>query len=594
MIPRAPATLLATNSRPAAPAAVASRAISGAAPMADDAPRPRAAAPAQPVAKVVEQLREDRHLPRQARRHALRDRAALRHDRRQDQEPEPAALEPDHAGHAAEDRLGQLSRLLDDDRSAEICATLRARERVAVRLRTSPARLRTAYFRPTILHCACALHLPHRRCSPACGPPPSSGSKPASCRSKSTSRSACRRSRWSGLPDASVRESRDRVRSAIRNSGFEFPPHRITVNLAPADIRKAGSSFDLPIALGVLAAAGHITRRDIADVLLLGELSLDGGIQTARGVLPIAAAARRHRCHALLLPHPNSSEAAVVEGLELYPVRSLAEAVAALNDPVAFRASPAAVPPAAPPTVARLRRRLRRRPRAGAGAARARDRRRRRPQRADGRTARRRQDDDGAARRDHPAAADVRRGARGDVDPLRRRTPADRHAAAGRAAVPRAASHDLGRGARRRRAASAARRDQPRAPRRALPRRDAGVQPARARSAAPAARRGLGADRAGGAHGGLPRAVHADRRDEPVPVRVPRRPGARLPVLAAAGRALRVAPVRAAARSARPDRAGRRASRRASCRTPGPANRPKRFARASAPRAAVRWRATGG
>jgi magnesium chelatase family protein len=156
-----------------------------------------------------------------------------------------------------------------------------------------------------------------------------------------------------GLPDASVRESRDRVRSAIRNSGFEFPPHRVTVNLAPADIRKAGSLFDLPIALGVLAAAGHITRRDIAGVLLLGELSLDGGIQTARGVLPIAVAARRHRCDGLLLPYPNSSEAAVVEGLELYPVRSLAEAVAALNDPVAFRSSPAAIVPAAPNDVAR-------------------------------------------------------------------------------------------------------------------------------------------------------------------------------------------------------------------------------------------------
>jgi magnesium chelatase family protein len=152
-----------------------------------------------------------------------------------------------------------------------------------------------------------------------------------------------------GLPDASVRESRDRVRSAIRNSGFEFPPHRVTVNLAPADIRKAGSSFDLPIALCVLAAAGHITRRDIAGILLLGELSLDGGIQPARGVLPIAAAASRHHCHALLLPHPNRSEAAVVEGLQLYPVRSLAEAVVALNDPDAFRASTAtdvAVPPA--------------------------------------------------------------------------------------------------------------------------------------------------------------------------------------------------------------------------------------------------------
>src|SRR5918995_2221269 len=142
-----------------------------------------------------------------------------------------------------------------------------------------------------------------------------------------------------GLPDASVRESRDRVRSAIRNSGFEFPQHRITVNLAPADIRKAGSSFDLPIALGVLAASGSVRRRDVDDVLLLGELSLDGGIHAARGVLPIAAAARRRRFRALLLPRPNRSEAAVVEGLELYAVRSLREAVGALNDPAAFTAA---------------------------------------------------------------------------------------------------------------------------------------------------------------------------------------------------------------------------------------------------------------
>lgn len=145
-----------------------------------------------------------------------------------------------------------------------------------------------------------------------------------------------------GLPDASVRESRDRVRSAIRNSGFEFPPHRVTVNLAPADVRKAGSSFDLPIALAVLAAAGQIARRDIADVLLVGELSLDGGIQAARGVLPVAAAARRDRYRGLLLPHSNRAEAAVVEGLELYPVRSLVEAVSALNDPAGFTPAPAA------------------------------------------------------------------------------------------------------------------------------------------------------------------------------------------------------------------------------------------------------------
>ena len=96
-----------------------------------------------------------------------------------------------------------------------------------------------------------------------------------------------------GLPDASVRESRDRVKSAIRNSGFEFPAHRITVNLAPADVRKAGTAFDLPIALGILAAQGIVERREIADVIVLGELSLDGTLQPARGVLPIAAAARR-------------------------------------------------------------------------------------------------------------------------------------------------------------------------------------------------------------------------------------------------------------------------------------------------------------
>jgi len=139
-----------------------------------------------------------------------------------------------------------------------------------------------------------------------------------------------------GLPDASVKESRDRVRSAIRNSGFEFPPHRVIVNLSPADIRKAGSAFDLPIALGILAATGLVKRRDIAEILLLGELSLDGAIQPTRGVLPVAAAARRDRLTGLLLPLRNAAEASVVEGLTLLPVRSLAEAVDALNAPETF------------------------------------------------------------------------------------------------------------------------------------------------------------------------------------------------------------------------------------------------------------------
>src|SRR5262245_13190945 len=147
-----------------------------------------------------------------------------------------------------------------------------------------------------------------------------------------------------GLPDASVRESRDGGKSAIRNSGFDFPPHRITVNLAPADVRKAGASFDLPIALGILAASGAIERRDVPDLVLLGELSLDGSIHPTRGVLPIAAAARRDGMAAILLPASNAGEAAVVTGLGVLPVASLAEAVRALNDPAA--AMRAVAPPA--------------------------------------------------------------------------------------------------------------------------------------------------------------------------------------------------------------------------------------------------------
>ena len=152
-----------------------------------------------------------------------------------------------------------------------------------------------------------------------------------------------------GLPDASVRESRDRVRSAIRNSGFEFPPHKITVNLAPADVRKAGASFDLPIALGILAASGVVARRHVADLVLLGELSLDGSIHGTRGVLPIAAAARRDGLAGILLPAANAGEAAIVSGLDVFAVSSLADAVQALNVP----GTVAAHAPATAPVVAR-------------------------------------------------------------------------------------------------------------------------------------------------------------------------------------------------------------------------------------------------
>jgi magnesium chelatase family protein len=158
-----------------------------------------------------------------------------------------------------------------------------------------------------------------------------------------------------GLPDASVRESRERVRLAIRNSGFEYPPHRITVNLSPADVRKAGTSFDLPIALGVLAASGVVERRHIADLVLLGELSLDGSVHTTRGALPIAVAARRDGLAGILLPAGNAAEAAIVAGLDVLAVSSLADAVRALNDGEGFRAAhPTRPAPPAPPALTTL------------------------------------------------------------------------------------------------------------------------------------------------------------------------------------------------------------------------------------------------
>jgi hypothetical protein len=120
-----------------------------------------------------------------------------------------------------------------------------------------------------------------------------------------------------GLPDASVRESRDRVRAAIRNSGFDFPAHRITVNLSPADVRKAGAAFDLPIAVAILAAAGTSPRLDGARIAIVGELSLDGAVLPTRGVLPIAAGLCRLDVPVLMLPAANAPEATLVRGLRV-------------------------------------------------------------------------------------------------------------------------------------------------------------------------------------------------------------------------------------------------------------------------------------
>ncbi|MEI6668766.1 MAG: YifB family Mg chelatase-like AAA ATPase [Acidobacteriota bacterium] len=134
-----------------------------------------------------------------------------------------------------------------------------------------------------------------------------------------------------GLPDTSVRESRDRVRTAIRNSGYPFPDLRVTVNLGPADVPKVGSSFDLPIALGVLAATGVVGSRSIDHTVVIGELSLDGAIQSARGTLPVAIAARKAGCPRVCVPVGNAGEARVVSGIYTQSVATLADAVDALN-----------------------------------------------------------------------------------------------------------------------------------------------------------------------------------------------------------------------------------------------------------------------
>ncbi|MEK6544984.1 MAG: magnesium chelatase domain-containing protein, partial [Nitrospinota bacterium] len=142
-----------------------------------------------------------------------------------------------------------------------------------------------------------------------------------------------------GLPDTAVKESRDRVMAAIKNTGFDFPQKRITVNLAPADIKKEGSSFDLPIAIGILNASGFISsektsgkqERYIKDYIILGELSLDGRVKPIRGALPIAVSAKDNNVSAIILPAENAKEAAVVEGIEVYPVENLPQVVEFLN-----------------------------------------------------------------------------------------------------------------------------------------------------------------------------------------------------------------------------------------------------------------------
>jgi len=134
-----------------------------------------------------------------------------------------------------------------------------------------------------------------------------------------------------GLTDAAVRESRERIRAALKNCGYDIPPTHITINLAPADIKKEGSGFDLPMAMGILGAYGGLNKKEVPDYVLVGELSLDGGVRGVRGTLPIAIAARARKICNLVVPEVNAREAAVVAGVNVFPVRSLIDVVKLLD-----------------------------------------------------------------------------------------------------------------------------------------------------------------------------------------------------------------------------------------------------------------------
>ncbi len=136
-----------------------------------------------------------------------------------------------------------------------------------------------------------------------------------------------------GLPDTAVQESRERVKAALKNAGYSFPTRKIVINLTPADLRKEGPSFDLPISVGIMAASEQVSAELLGDYLFLGEVSLDGSLRPVAGVLPIAAAAQKMGISGLVVPDSNAREAAVVQGLAVYGFKQLSEVADFLNNP---------------------------------------------------------------------------------------------------------------------------------------------------------------------------------------------------------------------------------------------------------------------
>src|SRR5579871_4676732 len=138
-----------------------------------------------------------------------------------------------------------------------------------------------------------------------------------------------------GMPDLAVRESRERIKSALVNSGFGYPNKSVTINLAPANVRKEGAGFDLPMALGILGATGMVGPAD--GYLFVGELSLDGSLRPVRGSLSIAVAAQRNGLRNLVVPADNAAEACVADGIRVFAMRHLGDVVTLLNNPERFQ-----------------------------------------------------------------------------------------------------------------------------------------------------------------------------------------------------------------------------------------------------------------
>jgi len=136
-----------------------------------------------------------------------------------------------------------------------------------------------------------------------------------------------------GLPDSAVQESKERVKATLKNAGFAFPMRKIVINLTPADLRKEGPCFDLPISIGILAASEQVKSDLLGDYLFLGEVSLDGSLRPVAGVLPIAATAKKMGIAGLVVPVDNAQEASVVEGLEVHGCKNVSEVVDLLNNP---------------------------------------------------------------------------------------------------------------------------------------------------------------------------------------------------------------------------------------------------------------------